>query len=33
MLPFLHSLADVDDVRPHIASKFRLKELIDKIPL
>lgn len=33
LLPFLHSLADVDDVRPHIASKFRLKELIDKIQL
>lgn len=28
LLPFLESLVDVDDVRPHIAKKFRLRELI-----
>mmetsp|Transcript_3598 Transcript_3598/g.10058 ORF Transcript_3598/g.10058 Transcript_3598/m.10058 type:complete len:448 (-) Transcript_3598:125-1468(-) len=33
LLPFLTSLNDVDDVRPHIANKFRLMELIQKIQL
>ena len=28
LLPFLESLVDVDDVRPHIQRKFRLRELI-----
>eukprot|EP00195_Chlamydomonas_chlamydogama_P008754 CAMPEP_0202897184 /NCGR_PEP_ID=MMETSP1392-20130828/6012_1 /ASSEMBLY_ACC=CAM_ASM_000868 /TAXON_ID=225041 /ORGANISM="Chlamydomonas chlamydogama, Strain SAG 11-48b" /LENGTH=427 /DNA_ID=CAMNT_0049582761 /DNA_START=1470 /DNA_END=2753 /DNA_ORIENTATION=- len=30
LLPFLEGLVDVDDVRPHIAAKFRLKELVEK---
>lgn len=33
LLPFLESLADVADVRPHINQKFRLRELIDKAGL
>lgn len=28
MLPFLESLVEVDDVRPHISRKFRMRELI-----
>lgn len=32
LLPFLHSLAEADDVRPHIAAKFRLRELIANLP-
>ena len=30
LLPFLESLVDVDDVRPHIANKFKLRELIER---
>jgi CTD small phosphatase-like protein 2 len=33
LLPFLESLANVDDVRPHIQQKFRLKEMITRCSL
>jgi hypothetical protein len=33
LLPFLEGLVDVDDVRPSIAAKFRLKELVARTAL
>ncbi|CAI7888039.1 unnamed protein product [Closterium sp. NIES-53] len=32
LLPFLETLARVDDVRPHITERFKLQERINKIP-
>ncbi len=32
LLPFLEQLRDVADVRPLIRNKFKLRELIDRLP-